>query len=175
MFCNLKTLTITYITITAIFFLAACHNNVRSVKKNDTSAVIQILLDSAHKEQLLTATELPSLKDTLIFKRNDILIRHLPTNLPYKLLSEDEMCKLMATYHLAGLQFVALDKFEKTSNGYHTALGAHCMSGGTEQTDSDETFHSVCEPEKYCNTVLYIDVTKEGNNFAAHKFGLMTY
>ncbi len=101
--------------------------------------------------------------------------RHLPNNLPHKLLTEDEMCELMATHQTSGLQFLELDEFIKIPNGYRTALGIHCMWKGTEQTLPDGILHSVCQREKYCNAVLSMDVTKRGNKLTGSKFGLVTY
>ena len=85
------------------------------------------------------------------------------------------MCQLMATHKWSNLQFLELDDFVKISNGYHTALGTHCMWRGVEETEPDETPHSVCKREKYCNVVLNMDVTKKGNIFTGSKFTLFTY
>ena len=113
MFHNLRMLTITGITITEILFLVACHSNAGSVKKDDTTAALQVLLDSAfYKHRLAIAAQAhlsDSLRDTIIIKRNDILVHHLPKNLLHKLLTEDEMCELMPAHQTSNLQFIELE------------------------------------------------------------------
>ena len=179
MFCALKTLIISCIAIIEIVCFVACHSSIKSEKKDDTTAVLQILLDSAfYKDRLATAARVDlsgPLRDTTIFMRNSILIDHLPKNLLHKLLSEDEMCELMAAHKLTYLQFLELGEFVKTTHGYQTALGTHCMTKGIMQTEPDGISHPFCEREKYCNAVLYTDVTKKGNNLTGSKFSVMTY
>ena len=85
------------------------------------------------------------------------------------------MCELMAKRKASGLQFLELDEFIKTPNGYRTALGTHCMYKGIELDEPRETPHTVCERDKYCNAVLDMDIIKRGNNLTGSKFTIMTY
>lgn len=55
MFHNLKVLKIFLITIIGLMFLASCRSNVYSIKDNDTSKVLRILVDSAFYHQRLMA------------------------------------------------------------------------------------------------------------------------
>ncbi len=175
MFCSQKALSIIFISI---IFFSACHSTVENKKKDDTTVALKILLDSAfYKQRLATVARVdPSdlLSDTIIFKRNNSLIHHLPKNLRYKLLSEDEMCELMAIHKLTYLQFLELE-FVKNGTGYKTSIGTHCMSKGIMKTEPDEVSHPFCEREKYCNAVLYMYVTKKGNNLIGSKITIMTY
>ncbi len=176
---NLKMLVVTCVTLTGIVFFAACQSGAGSVKEDDTTAALRILLDSAfYKDRLGAAPRLdPSwaLKDTIIFKRNDILVRHMPKSIPHKFLTEDEMCGVMPADPPNSLQFLELDEFIKTTNGYRTEIGSHCMYKGIEQTEPDGISQSVCEREKYCNAVLHMDIIKRGDNLTGSRFILMTY
>ncbi|MFI5163392.1 MAG: hypothetical protein ACHQHN_19085 [Sphingobacteriales bacterium] len=179
MFHNLRVLTFVYITIAEMGFLTACRSGVNSVKKDDTTVVLQILLDSAfYKNRLAAAAQSnPSdpLTDTIIFMQNDILTRHLPKTLPNRQLTEDEMCKLMVTHQTNHLQFLELDEFIKSPNGYRTALGTHCMWRGSVSGEPDQRTATLCEREKYCNSVLYMNISKIGNTLTGSRFQIMTY
>ena len=176
---SLRILITICIVIAAIIFLPACHSGVTSLKRNDTTSVLQILLDSAfYKNGLATAAQVnlhDPLKDTVIFKRNEILTHHLPKNWRYRLLTEDEMCELMSIHKAANLHFLELDEFAKIANGYRVALGIHCMFRGTSVKEPEGTSQTACERDKYCNAVLYMDIIKSGNSFIGNKFSIADY
>lgn len=179
MFDDFKTITIPVIIITGLIFLAACHSEMTGTKENDTTTALKILLDSAfYKNRLARSAQLNishPFGDTLIFKYSDVLAHHVPETLLYKLLNEDDMCKLMAIRKTSHLQFLELDEFIKTSDGYRTALGTHCMWKGIIVTEPSQSQVDVCKPNKYCNAVLHMNLTKRGNNLSGSKFSLITY
>ena len=176
---RMKRQIIIFISVAVIAFSGACRSSARSVRENDTSAVLHILLDSAfYNNRLSTAAQLsPSdpLKDTIIIERASILNQYLSKNLPHKLLSEAEMCAYMAKHQLSNLQFIELGEFVKISNGYQTALGTHCMWRGTSRTEPEGILSVSCEREKYCNAVFSMVITKKANSFTGGKYNIIAY
>ena len=160
-------------TILGAIFFSSCHSSVNHYKKDDTTVALKILLDSAFYKPRLVPPG--SFSDTIIFQYNDILVHYLPKQLSYKLLKEDEMCRFMAVRKISHLQFLSLEEFIKTSNGYRTALGTHCVWRGAFTVEPDQRTDTLCEREKYCNAVFYMDVRKTGSTLTGSRFRIMTY
>lgn len=162
-----------FIAIANFIFLMGCHSDTDSVRKDDTTAVLKILLDSAlHENGLARAAQLKLSKpfgDTTVFLYNKTLMGHLPKDLPHKLLTEDEICHLMTISNKTDLQFLELDEFVKTSTGYRVALGTHCMWRGAIQNYRHTTSKWICERQKYCNAILNMDLVKHGDNITGGK------
>ena len=144
-------LLLSLIIIFSLILLPRCRNTEnRKERVNDTTAVLQILLDSAfYNNRLPNSAALKKpypFADTIIFKFDSLLHKHLPTHLKYKLLTEAELCSVITIYqnNPNGFRyFLELTTFEKTDTAYHAVLESHCLY-------SDNT-KSKCEYEKYCN------------------------
>jgi hypothetical protein len=132
---TLRTLSIIILTLTFWVDTGCNANNVNSkIAKNDTTEVLRILIDSAFYHERLPdfgfLTRNNPFGDTIIFKFDSILVGHLPTNLKYKLLTQDEICSL-ARLHCYDANhfctFLKLNSLKKNDNKYEVYLQNQCV------------------------------------------------
>jgi len=123
------------LTLTLLFDTGCNVDNTNSkIVKNDTTDILKILIDSALYHERLPdfgfLTRNNPFGDTIIFKFDSILVGHLPTNLKYKLLTQDEICSL-ARLHCYdanhSCSFLKLDSFKKVDSTYKVFLQNQCV------------------------------------------------
>ena len=104
------------------------------VATNDTTQVFKFVIDSAfYRQRLPDFNSLQSnnpFGDTIIFKFDSILVGHLPRDLKYKFLTQDEICSL-ATQHYNDTtyfcNFLELNSFKKVDTVYEVSLQNQCV------------------------------------------------
>jgi len=166
-FASKKHLTLSFLVLLPFLLLTRCQNlDNTNERVSDTTAVLQMLLDSALlNNRLPNSAELKKpypFGDTIIFKYDTLLNKHLPVNLKYKLLTESELCSLTTIYRHTpnGFHyFLELKNFQKSDTSYHAALELHCLYG-------DSTI-SECEYQKYCNGGIGMTVKKRARKLEA--------
>jgi hypothetical protein len=104
------------------------------VETNDTTQILRHVIDSAFYHQRLpdfgSLTRNNPLGDTIIFKFDSILIGHLPIDLKYKFLTQDEICSLATKYDTDTTKFcnfLELDYFKKVDTTYEVILKNECV------------------------------------------------
>ena len=147
-------LLITILTCT-ILFDTGCgvESTDMKVAKNDTTNILKILLDSAFYRQRLPNFSNLKLNnpfgDTIIFKFDSILVGNLPTDLKFKLLTQDQICSLATQSYnnqKSFCNFLELNNFQKTDTTYKVRMETHCL-----EVVVDRIGKATCLTEKYCN------------------------
>ena len=120
----------------ALLFDTGCGVNKTNLKvaANDTTQVLRFVIDSAfyhHRLPDLSAlTRNNPFGDTVIFKFDSILVGHLPSELKYKLLTQDEICSLATQHHndtTNFCNFLQLQHFKKVDTTYEVILKNQCV------------------------------------------------
>jgi hypothetical protein len=104
------------------------------VATNDTTQVLKFVIDSAFYHRRLpdfsALTKNNPFGDTIIFKFDSILVGHLPSDLKYKLLTQDEICFLATQYSndtTDFCNFLELSSFKKVDTTYEISLQNQCV------------------------------------------------
>lgn len=106
-----------------------------TIAGNDTSQVLKLVIDSAFYHHRLpdysALTKNNPFHDTIIFKFDSTLVRHLPNDLKCKLLSQDEICSLATRYYNDSTyfcNFLKLNNFTKIDDTtYEVSLQNQCV------------------------------------------------
>ena len=124
------------ILIFALLFDTGCGANKTNLKvaTNDTTQILRFVIDSAFYHQRLpdfsALTHNNPFGDTIIFKFDSILVGHLPSDLKYKFLTQDQICSL-ATQHdndtTHFCNFLELSSFKKVDTTYEVSLQNQCV------------------------------------------------
>ena len=104
------------------------------VAVNDTTQVLKFVIDSAfYRQRLPDFSRLQRnnpFGDTIIFKFDSVLVGHLPSDLKYIFLTQDEICSL-ATQHYNDTtyfcNFLELNSFKKIDTTYEISLQNQCV------------------------------------------------
>jgi hypothetical protein len=104
------------------------------VATNDTTQVFKFLIDSAfYRYRLPDISRLQRnnpFGDTIIFKFDNILVGHLPSDLKFKFLTQDEICSLATQYYndtTYFCNFLELNSFKKVDTIYEVSLQNQCV------------------------------------------------
>lgn len=120
----------------SILFYTSCRVDSGDVKvaTNDTTQVFKLLIDSAFYRGRLpdfsTLTRHNPFGDTIIIKFDSILVGHLPHDLKYKFLTQDEICSLAIQHYSDSAEFcnfLALNSFKKVDTTYEVSLQNQCV------------------------------------------------